>query len=143
MRKLILLLILVSPALRAQTVSPVIAEFGKRAVGQFTVSNNALVPQAVVVEAMSFSVVAGQTKYRALDPGVDVKLSETSARLGPKSTRTFDYTITCQSLPCAVTLWSTLTGLHSPDGMKLAIHLPHVIYLCEKAKNCRASVLGQ
>lgn len=137
----ILLLMVVAPPMWAQTVSPVISEYGKRAEGQFTLTNNTFVPEAATVEALSFTADEhGTAAYRALDPGVTVQLSETSARLGPKASHTFQYRVTCAAMPCAVVLFSTLTGLQTVEGIKLNIHLPHSVYVCEKAKACRANM---
>jgi hypothetical protein len=128
-------------SLHAQTVSPVISEYGKKASGEFTVTNNALVPEAVAVEAMSFSVgTDGKSIFRPLDPGVDVQLSTQSARLGPRQSYVVNYEVHCAVLPCAVTIFSTLTGLHTTEGIAMAIHLPHVIYVCNKPKACRQSM---
>jgi hypothetical protein len=143
MKKAIALIVLglIGNAAAAQTVSPLIAEFGKKISGDFTVSNNALTPQAVTIEAFSFGADKdGKPIYRALDSGIAVRLSETSARLGPKASRSIHYQITCVAYPCEVAIFADFVGLHTTNGIALSIHVPHVVYACEKVKGCRALV---
>lgn len=126
----------------AQTISPVVSQYGKKARGEFSVTNNSILPMNVTVEPVSFSLNSdGQSQFRPLDPGVDVQLSEMSARVSPKADHAFLYQIKCANLPCAVTfLTGTMTGQHTQDGLAVRIILPHVVYVCDRAKECRASV---
>lgn len=137
MIKKFLILLFLATTVKAQTISPVINEFGKKASGEFTVTNNGLQPLAVAVRAFSFTVVDGKSIFRPLDAGVTVSINTTSTRLGPKQSFTFDYDVRCASLPCAITIDVSLTGLHTITGLAVALHLPEVIYLCDKAKGCR------
>ena len=59
MRSAILFLILAAaPAIHAQTISPPISEYGKKASGEFTVTNDAIIPLAVSVEAFTLAISA-------------------------------------------------------------------------------------
>jgi len=130
----VLILVCASEA-GAQTVSPVAAEAkGPKARGEFSLTNNQIVPLAVFVEATS-------AQQSTLAPGVTVRLANSSARLGPKQTYVFQYEVECAALPCAVNFWATLTGLHTKDGLAVALHLPSVLYVCDRAKDCRANTL--
>jgi hypothetical protein len=84
----------------AQTVSPLIVECGKKCRGEFSITNNGLTPLAVTVEARSFSLdTLGRATNRPLDPGVDLKLEEGSARVAPKGTHIFAYQLNCAAPP--------------------------------------------
>jgi hypothetical protein len=141
MKKLLLFLIL-APAIHAQTISPVISEGkGPRVRGEFQVTNNQLVPMAVVVQPYSMTVgTDGKPIYRPVDPGVDIKLDSNSARLSPKQSYAFGFEIKCAALPCTINFDAVLTGLHTKDGLAIALHMPSVFYLCQKQKGCRAGV---
>jgi hypothetical protein len=140
----ILLLLTFVMASHAQTVGPLVAEGGKgRAKGEFTVTNNGVQPMLTVVEAHSFKLTSkGGAIYLPLDErNVVVKLNETSAKIGPRQNHTFSYQVECLQTPCLVALLPRMiTGLHTAEGMQVGIIIPHSIYLCDKAKGCRASV---
>jgi hypothetical protein len=134
----------------AQTISPVIVELGAKGTkpfnGSFTVSNPGLTPLTVVVEkpqSLVFTSANGKPSLVPLVAGVRVDLSQQSAKIGAKQSAEFWYTIRCASKPCAVVIFSTLTsGQHTAQGMSIALHLPAIIYACEKQKSCRASVIA-
>src|SRR5580704_77617 len=89
---MLLQMLFFSLAVSAQTVSPLIVECGKKCRGEFSITNNGLTPLAVTVEARSFSLdTVGRATNRPLDPGVDLKLEEGSARVSPKGTHAFGY----------------------------------------------------
>ncbi len=140
---------LIPHAVLAQTVSPVITELGAKGTkpfnGSFTVNNPGLTPLTVVVEKpQSLVFASGKAKPSlvALASGVSVELSQQSAKIGAKQSAEFWYTLRCATKPCAVVIFSTLTsGQHTQTGMSVALHMPAVIYACERQKNCRASVV--
>jgi hypothetical protein len=126
-------------AASAQTVSPVIAEGGKgKARGYFTAKNETLDYEVVTVTAHSFSADAnGKPQFRPLDPDVNLKLSSSSARLGPNQTHIFDYDISCPH-NCAVAFDVVFMGKPITEGLQVALHLPTALYLCtDKDKGCR------
>jgi hypothetical protein len=124
-----------------QTVSPVIVECGKKCRGEFSITNNGLTPLAVSVEARSFSLDAlGHATNRPLDPGVDLKLEEGSARISPKGTHTFGYQLKCSVRPCSVALVSSMVVGHTAEGILVRVQLAHTVYACEKQKDCRKQV---
>jgi hypothetical protein len=133
-------------AASAQTVGPLVAEGGKgRARGEFTVRNDGVLPMATTVEAHSFRLTpAGGAIFLPLDTNnVQVKLNETSVKVGPRQSHTFTYEVQCLSQsPCLVAMLPRMiTGLHTTEGMQIGIIIPHAIYLCpDKAKGCRSRV---
>jgi hypothetical protein len=128
-------------AVSAQTVSPMIAECGKKCRGEFSITNNGLTPLAVTIEARSFSLdTLGRATNRPLDPTVDLKLEEGSARISPKGTHTFAYELRCSAPPCSVALLSTVVMGHTAEGILVRVQLAHTVYVCEKQKDCRKKV---
>ena len=114
----------------SQTVSPVIVEYNGKADGRFSVINDADIPLTVTVEPHSFSVDAtGKATFRKLDPGLHVELSSTSFRLAPKQTYYVFYKATTETYPNWFCIYSTISGPVTPTGLKLAIELPHTVYL--------------
>src|SRR5215472_11001069 len=80
----------------AQSVSPLVVECSHKCAGSFTVSNDMVQPMAVVVEPYSFSLGPdSETLYRPLDKTVELTLNEMTARVGPHSAHTFDYSMKC------------------------------------------------
>jgi len=128
-------------AASSQTVSPIIVECGKKCRGEFSIINTGLAPLAVTVEARSFSLdTLGHATNRPLDPGVDLKLEEGSARISPKSTHTFGYQLKCSLPPCSVALISSMIVGHTDAGILVRVQLAHTVYICEKQKDCRKKV---
>jgi hypothetical protein len=141
--KRLALSLLVASSVCAQTISPVIVEYGHgKADGQFTVTNNSLVSSAVTIEPKSFSIVPNSIPiYRPLDSTVHLALSESSAFVGARQTHTFYYSIKCDVLPCLVVLDAGVTtGQKTQEGLIIRALVPHVVYICEKQKGCRQSV---
>jgi hypothetical protein len=129
----------------AQTISPLTTSYkvkpGKNVSGSFVVTNNALTPSNVVVETASFRWVNDKQILEAVGTNVRVKLSETSFRLGAKTSHTVNYQVSCDKLPCAVALFSAFISGHVENGVNIAIHLPTSVYMCEDdAKHCREKV---
>ena len=120
---------LAPPAL-AQTISPVIVEYADKADGRFQVYNDADIPLTVVLEPHSFTVDSmGKAIFRKLDPGLHVQLSTTSFHLAPKQTYYVFYKATTEAHPNWFCIYATVTGPVSASGLKLAIELPHTVYL--------------
>jgi len=130
--------------LSAQTISPVVSEYGgKKVSGSFTVTNNGLVPLTAVVERpQTLAFENGQPRLGPLAATTHLELGEMSARVGAKQSHSFSYRLACDAQPCAVTIYTTITGPHAASGLAVAIHLPHVAYLCHKSKGCRSSVVN-
>jgi hypothetical protein len=128
-------------AASAQTVSPIIVECGKKCRGEFSLTNNGLTPLAVSIEAHSFSLdTLGHATNRSLDPGVDLRLEEGSARISPKGTHTFAYQLKCSVPPCSVALLASMVVGHTEEGILVRVQLAHTVYACEKQKDCRKRV---
>jgi hypothetical protein len=120
-------------AAQAQTISPVIVEYKEKARGKFEVQNDSVLPLNVVLEPRSFSVdEKGNPFFRALDEDIQVKLSAMSFRLAPRQTYTVFYDVTSTRLPAWLTIYAVVTGATTPEGIKLAIELPHTVYLLPK-----------
>ncbi len=123
-------LFFLAPLAPAQTVSPVIVEYTDKADGRFQVYNDVEIPLTVVLEAHSFTVDStGKAVFRKLDPGLHVQLSTTSFHLAPKQTFYVFYKATTESYPNWFCIYSTISGPVTPTGLKLAIELPHTVYL--------------
>ncbi len=119
-----------APLAPAQTISPVIVEYTDKAGGRFQLYNDGDIPITVVVEPHSFSVDAtGKATFRKLDPGLHVELSSTSFRLAPKQTYYVFYKATTETFPNWFCIYATVTGPTTPSGLKLALELPHTVYL--------------
>src|ERR1700721_2161249 len=109
------------------------SERGRKCRGEFSITNNGLLPMAVTVEAHSFSLdTAGHATNRALDPTVDLKLEEGSARISPRGTHTFGYQLKCAVETCSVALVSSMVVGRTPQGILVRVQLAHTIYACEK-----------
>jgi hypothetical protein len=142
MKKYFLLLLFAS-SLSAQTITPLIAEYGKKASGSFTITNNGLKPLNVVLEKHGFDVTKnGDAVLTPLPAGVDVELGATSTVIGIQQSHTFYYKISCSILPCKAELLALMsTGERTSQGLQMSLGLPHVIYLCQVKKNCRLDTL--
>src|SRR6185437_4650625 len=115
---------------RAQTISPVIVEYPQKANGRFQVVNDSDVPLAVVLEPESFTVDSeGKPTYFPLDSNIHLELSSTSFRIGPHQTYLVFYKASASRLPAWFTIYATVTGKRTTQGLELAIHLPHTVYL--------------
>ena len=121
---------LFAPLVPAQTISPVVVEYPDRADGKFQVYNDADVPLTVTVEPHSFTVDStGKAVFRKLDSGLHVSLSATSFRVAPKQTYYVLYKATTETYPNWFCIYATVTGPTTPSGLKLALELPHTVYL--------------
>lgn len=128
-------------AIRAQTVSPVILEYREKAKGSFQITNDTVVPMSVSIEPRSFSVdPEGNPKFRKLDEQINVRLSATSFRLGPRQTFTIFYDASARQVPAWFTIYSTITGPPNPNGLQLAVELPHTVYLLTRKPLAREAV---
>jgi hypothetical protein len=136
-----LLLSGLATAARAQTISPVIVEYREKARGKFQLVNDSIQPLSVVLEPRSFTVdEQGKPTFRALDPQIRLRLSTMSFRLAPRQTYTVFYQATAGRLPAWFTIYATITGPAMPAGIKVALELPHTVYLLTKKPLTRASV---
>jgi len=136
---LAILICFASTECHAQTISPVISECkGPRCRGEIVLTNNQIVPLAAYIETQSLAASDGKVLYRHLDSGINIRLTNNSARLGPRQSYVIGYEITCREMPCVVNLGTVFQGLHTKEGLAVALHLGSVIYLCsDKAKGCR------
>jgi hypothetical protein len=108
----------------------VIVEYAEKADGRFQMYNDGDIPITVVVEAHSFSVDStGKATFRKLDPGLRVELSSTSFRLAPKQTYYVFYKASTETFPNWFCIYATVTGPTTPTGLKLALELPHTVYM--------------
>jgi hypothetical protein len=130
-------------------VSPLKAEFGKKASAQMTVSNGSLSPIAVTLEAKTLTMGSdGHLTLSDLDPAVvKVKLHETSARLAAKSSRTFDYDIKCNR--CAVVISAAAAPIQKLKvdgdamGARVVLRYGMTNFVCPSVKGCRESFLRE
>lgn len=133
-----------APFAPAQTISPVIVEYSEKADGRFQIYNDADIPLTVVLEPHSFTVnEAGNATFRKLDPGIHVQLSSTSFRLAPKQTFFVFYKASAESLPNWFCIYATITGATTTTGIKLALELPHTVYLLSRKNLNRDEVVWE
>lgn len=130
---LLLLVLFAASQAPAQTISPVIQEYQQKADGRFQIYNDSEIPLTVVLEPHSFGVDSGgNPTFRKLDPELHVQLSATSFRVQPKQTFYVFYKATSETLPNWFCIYATVTGPSTPTGLKLALQLPHTVYLLDK-----------
>ncbi len=137
---LAILICFASTECHAQTISPAISEaHGPKVRGEFTVTNNQIIPMAVWIEPQSVSGGGGQIFFKHLDSSVSVRFTSTSARLSPKQSYSIGFEVQCAMLPCIVNLAATFTGLHS-NGLAVALHTANIVYICQREKHCRDEI---
>jgi hypothetical protein len=125
----------------AQTVSPVIVEYKVKASGRIALTNNTLVPMAVVIEPKSFGITPdGNGVYRPLDPDIHLKLSAMSFRIDPGQTYYVFYSATADKLPAWFTIYSVFSSLHHTEGIDVRVLLPHTVYLYPKKQSTQDQV---
>jgi hypothetical protein len=121
---------LLAPFVPAQTISPVVVEYPEKADGKFQVYNDSDLPLTVTVEPHSFTVdSAGKATFRKLDPEIHVSLSSTSFKVAPKQTYYVFYKATTEIYPNWFCIYATVSGPTPPNGLKLALELPHTVYM--------------
>lgn len=134
LRKYLGLVLLISGCCAsAQTVSPVIVEYKVKASGRIALTNNTLLPMAVVLQPKSFSINPdGNGVYVPLDPAIHLKLSSMSFRIDPGQTYYVFYSAKADKLPAWFTIYSEFSSLHHTTGLDVRILLPHTVYLYPK-----------
>ena len=129
----ILILLLFSTSLLAQSIQPVIVEYTGKADGKVALTNNSLSPMVVVLEPKSFSITPeGKGIFRTLDSDIHVELSSMSVRLQPKQTYYVFYKATADKLPAWFTLYATFSSPQHTNGLDVRMMLPHTVYLYQK-----------
>ena len=126
-------LLVVVAAASGQTIAPPIAEFrakpAKFVSGSFQVQNNELIPVAFTVESYRLTLDSQQLHFQMPDSGMQILLSQSSGRLGPKEIRRIDYKISCSSIPCQSAIKVGLITGRTKDGAQVRIIISHVVYL--------------
>jgi len=120
---------------RAQTVRPLIAELSNPAKGRVEYVNDSDTPLNVVLSARSFSVSeTGEISYRALDPGIHLKLSSTSFRIQPHDSYFVFYEAKTDSSIAWFVIYAGFSGFafRTQNGMNVRLELPHTVYLLPK-----------
>lgn len=142
---ILILLSMIGKSVCAQAISPVTTDCKKVCKGSFKIQNQSVTPMAFTIEpyTMHFAKNADRPTVGTLDPGVTVKLSETSGRLSPMETREIDFDIRCTTTPCVTALMTGfLTNKHVTEGITVRLILPHVAYQTDKGRNARKEVLA-
>jgi hypothetical protein len=138
--KLAAILFLLAVKLSAQTVTPTIVECGRKCSGQFSITNQSVQPLIVTLDPFSSALEpSGRTINTPLGQGV-IQLDAMSARVSPRGKHEFGYKLHCLELPCIVTVYSSMVVGRTLAGIEVKVFLPHVIYQCERAKDCRKNV---
>ena len=133
LHRFVLCLLFLSPALAAQTISPVIVEYREQAAGRFQIHNDSDFPLTVVLEPRSFTVdSAGKPTFIALSPEIHLDLSTMSFRVGPKQDYFVFYKAKADKLPNWFCVYANITGPHTQEGIQVRLELPHTVYLLGK-----------
>jgi len=141
----VLILLLVSPA-PCQTLNGLTTECGKKCTGEFSVTNNQVVPMVLTIDPfLMFAKGSPDFTYQGvpfsrLQGQADLELSSTSARLAPQQTYVIDFRLRCHQVPCAIALASTLTPVKS-IAFTPRVTLLHFVYQCNREKRCRLDTL--
>lgn len=126
----------------SQAVSPVIVEYRGDAEGRIALTNNTLVPLAVVLEPRSFSVTLdGKGAYRPLDPEIHIKLSSMSDRIEPGQTHYILYKAKADRLPAWFSIFSTFSAVGRTSDLDVRIFLPHTVYIYPHRTQSKDEVL--
>ena len=131
----------------AQSIAPMIVEYKAHRSGKtrgvLEVRNPTLLPLNVVLEPLSFTAnEKGDPVYRRLDPDVRVRLSATSFRIGPRQNYTAGYELEADKLPVWFTIYATVSvATGSAQTMRVALRLPHTVYLLPKEPLDAAAVV--
>lgn len=136
-------LLALSPLANAQTVRPLIDEFGNPAKGRVEYVNDASVPLNVTVEAKSFTVSeTGTISYRPLDSNVHLKLSATSFRIPPQQSYFLFYEASSDKTPAWFVIYAAFSGfgIRTAEGMNVRVQLPHTVYLLPKERAGKTDV---
>lgn len=132
----------ISAVAQAQTISPVIVEYKEKAKGKFELVNDSVLPLNVVIDPRSFSVdEEGKPTFRPLDSDIKLRLSSMSFRLAPRQTYTVFYEASADKVPAWLCIYAIVTGATTPTGIKIALELPHTVYLLPKKPLERDSVV--
>jgi hypothetical protein len=124
-------------------LSPLHSEFGRRARGEFTLTNQGYSTLNVSLDVVSIQIKSGQAVISpGLDSGVRVKLSQYSAKIGAKQAHVFYYSVSCDSYPCSVAIASNIAQGHTDAGEAVVLRMLEIAYLCEKQKGCRDSIIS-
>ena len=131
----ILFIILIAAFATGQTVQPIIQEYEGVGKGSFDVINQGDSPLVVTIAPESFTVKeSGEMWFQSLDPGIHVKLSAMSLRLGPHETSRVFYTASAEQLPAWFVIYATfgVPPRKEITSLNLRLELPHVVYLLPK-----------
>ncbi|HEX9710606.1 MAG TPA: hypothetical protein VGB42_11660 [Candidatus Thermoplasmatota archaeon] len=116
----------------AQAIRPLIAEFDRPTTASFEVNNPSLFPVTVVVEPWAFVLDReGRAEFGSLPPDVEVRFSETSFQVPPRTTHIVYYEIRAKHTPLWFTIYATIVGPTRPaeSGLRLRLRLPHTVYV--------------
>lgn len=142
-RTLVFLVALVSSALHAQTISPVLSEYRGDANGQVVLSNNTLTPMTVVLETTGMLVSeTGEITYPPLGPDITVKLSSNSIKIPPRQRAFVNYSAKAKALPSWFVIYAAFrsTPMRDKPGITVQIKLPHTVYLLPKKNTVKSEI---
>lgn len=133
----ILLFVITTSIAAAQGISPLAVECKNPCKGSVTILNGGLKPMAVQIYARSAKPGPRGPVYRALDPGVEIDLSQDTMRVYPKSSYEVAYKLRCAQNPCTVGLLVEIVPARADNGLQTKIILNHMIYANANGKNAR------
>ena len=142
-RTLIFFVAVLSAALHAQTISPVLSEYRGDANGQVVLTNNTLTPMTVVLETTGMLVSeTGDITYPPLSPDITVKLSSNSIKIPPRQRAFVSYSAKTKTLPSWFVIYAAFrsTPMRDKPGITVQIKLPHTVYLLPKKNTAKAEI---
>lgn len=125
-------------------ISPVISEghikIGKKGHGEFTVYNNKEIPISVILS--SGVMVQKEKHFTVVQPSFNLKLDQTSAKIGAHQQWTFGYDTLGITEATLLVFNLKISGPHADTGASVAMAIPVLDFVCvEKVKDCRETML--
>jgi hypothetical protein len=134
-----LLMFFASGAQAQISMSPLVTEVQANkkglARGEFTVSNGSISPVATVIEVQRLGHDENG-KVTLTPTSRELRLSETSARIGPRSSHVFAWETSC--VDCAFVIFAGSSDARRVnDGIRMQLRLGHTIYVSKKGESLR------
>ena len=107
----------------------------------FEIQNGTDSSMAVILATKSFEVDdRGQVRYRALDPGIKIKMGASSFLIRSHDSRMIFYKTSFPASPTSFSIIATMTKAEATEGVRVNFVFPHMIYVYQKEKLSRADV---
>lgn len=136
----------------AQGIAPPVAEYRSlsKIDGSFEIHNDSDYAMAVFLEPKSFTVDDhGVVLFRALDPGIQIRMGSSSFVLRAHDSRTVFYKANFPSAPVSFSIITNVTKAQALKdvaqdavgvGIRINYVLPHMIYVYQKDKLAKSDI---